>query len=144
MQSIVREVNGDTVINGRTCKRVLENGSIAQAWSVDTAGFYVHLLVGDYAYRFEPPLKIPFGMAYDEVYNFNSDVFWLDSTAVYTGQLKFKGYVSHTVPAGTFDNAIRFLYIDESYNEYYGKGVGLLDDEGYVLDSARIGGVLYK
>jgi hypothetical protein len=139
METVVRTVGGDTTINGRSCTRILHNDTTYEAWSKDSTGFYVYLL--DEILRFEPPLVIPFDLIIEESHDYNSEVF-VGSTSVgfATGTLKFKGYVSHTVPAGTFDNAMRLYYIPDAYSEFYARGVGLLDNGDLVLDSAVIGG----
>lgn len=143
---IVREVMGDTTVNSLPCKRILENGVTTEAWSIDSTGFYVHLL--DQILWFVPPLKIPFGLVYDEPFNYNSTVYWTVNDTLYSsnisGTLKFKGYLTYTVPAGQFDSTIQLSYTTEGYSEYYAKGVGLLDNEDYVLDSAFVGGVWYR
>ncbi len=145
---IVRVVSGDTIINGLPCKRVLDNDTTTEAWSVDSTGFYVHLL--DKVLWFDPPLKIPFDLAYDEPYNYNSTVYWTENDTLYqsdiSGTLKFKGYLTFTVGAGRFDSTIQLSYTspDDSYSEYYARGVGLLYNEDYALDSAFVGGVWYR
>lgn len=145
-QKIVRVVSGDTTINGLPCKRILENDTTTEAWSVDSTGFYVHLL--DKILWFVPPLKIPFNLVYDEPFNYNSTVYWTENDTLYSGSisgiLKFKGYSTYTVPAGQFDSTIQISYITDGYSEYYARGVGLLDNEDYVLDSAFVGGVWYR
>jgi hypothetical protein len=143
-QKITRVISGDTMVNGVLCKQVVENDETAEAWAVDTAGFYVHLLTDVYHYRFVPPLEIPFDLVINELYNYNSNVYWLDSTAVFSGTLKFNGYTGYDVPAGHFDNVMDILYLTYGYHEYYAKGVGLLDNGDYILDSALIGGVWFR
>lgn len=151
---VVRTVDGDTTINGRACIRVLEGGVTAEAWSLEesgnSAGFYVHLLsTGSVFYEFEPPLRIPFDMAVDEVYNYEATVTKYVSGTVsevfdISGNLRFEGFVDYLVPAGDFENVIQIYYIEDDYNEYYAPGVGLLDNEDYVLDSAYIGGTWFR
>jgi hypothetical protein len=151
---VVRMVAGDTTINGRACIRVLEGGVTAEAWSLVedgvSAGYYIHLLsLGSVFYEFEPPLKIPFDMEQDEVYNYEATVTKYVSGTVdeifdISGNLRFEGFVDYSVPAGDFENVIQLYYIEDDYNEYYAPGVGLLDNEDYVLDSAYIDGVWYK
>ncbi len=146
MHKVVRTVSGDTLITSHTCKRVLENDTTAEAWFTDSTGFYVHLLDGNL--RAEPPLKVPFHMALNEIYHYSSNLYWTENgtpwTAPISGDLKYNGYVDKTVPAGTFNGAIKFLYITEGYSEYYAWGIGLLDNGDYVLDSAFVGGVWYR
>ena len=153
--SIVRTIDGDTVISDVTCKRILENGLTVEAWTVtasgETSGFYTHLLtfaINDGADtispRFVPPLRIPLEMETDEGYTYDSDGFYLLDNQAYmltiSGTLRFKGFIEHTVPAGEFTDVARIHYETDGYNEYYAKGVGLLDNEDYVLDSAYIDG----
>jgi len=146
LRKIVRVVSGDTTINGLPCKRILENDTTTEAWSVDSTGFYVHLL--DKILWFDPPLKIPFDLVYDEPFNYNSTVNWTENDTLYSdnisGILKFKGYSTYTVPAGQFDSTIQLSYVTDGYSEYYAKGVGLLDNEDYVLDSACVDSVWYR
>jgi len=143
-QKLTRVVSMDTTVNGVVCKRIRENGATEEAWAIDSTGFYVHLLTDVYHYRFVPPLKIPFDLVLEAPYNFSSDVYWLDSTAVISGTLKFKGYVAFDAPAGHFENVIKLYYIPDGYYEHYAKGVGLLDNEDMVLDSAFVGGVWFR
>jgi hypothetical protein len=155
-RKIVRAVQGDTVIITpaadltpieRTCTRVLENDTTTECWSIDSIGFNVHLL--DKVLSFEPPLVIPFGLALEESYLYDSKVYITENDTLYeagtaTGSLKFKGYITHTVSAGQFDSVAHFLYLTDGYSEYYAKGVGLLDNDDYVLDSAFVGGIWYR
>jgi hypothetical protein len=149
MQPVVREVSGDTIITSRQCKRIIHNGETAEAWSIDTAGFNVHLLTDVFHFRFEPPLVIPFDLAQEEPYDYSSTAFWVDSAdtaweAPISGTLKFKGYITYDTPTGIhFDDVIRFFYIPDGYSEFYARDVGLLDNEDLVLDSAFVGGVWY-
>ncbi|HER00435.1 MAG TPA: hypothetical protein ENO22_13925 [candidate division Zixibacteria bacterium] len=157
-EKIVREIDGDTAVNGVNCIRVLENGSTSEAWRIvedgDSAGFYVHMLT--YGFEsdtirpyFDPPLRIPLNMNVGEEYDYASDAFYEQGGTAYTfsitGTLVFEGFVDKTVPAGSFGDVARIHYydIDENsdttqYYEYYAPGVGLLDNEIYVLDSAFI------
>ena len=152
-EKIERRIDGDTVINGVTCIRVIENGSTAEAWrlieSGDSAGFYVHMLAiptneGDIQPYFVPPLRIPLNMEVDEEYNYDSDAFYEQGGTAYTftitGTLIFEGFADKTVPAGSFGDVARIYYETDDYYEYYAEGVGLLDNEDYVLDSAHING----
>lgn len=148
-KTIKREVSGDTIINTITCARILENDTTAQAWSKDVNGFYVHLLVGQFKFRFDPALAIPFNMEEGLAYNYASNIYFQDQAEQYiaSGSLDFMGYVTDTVPAGIFSDVIKLYYQPDgepSYYEYYARGVGLLDNEDYILDSAYIGGVWYR
>jgi len=153
--SVVRTIDGDTVISGVTCKRVLENGLTAEAWTViesgDSSGFYVHLLtfainngVDTISPRFVPPLEIPLEMEEEEAFAYDSDGFLeldgLPYMITIAGTLRFKGFINKTVPAGSFADVARVHYETDGYNEYYAPDVGLLDNEDYVLDSAFIDG----
>ncbi|MDD4051013.1 MAG: Ig-like domain-containing protein [candidate division Zixibacteria bacterium] len=146
MHKVKRTVSGDTTITTHVCKRVLENDTTAEAWFVDSTGFYVHLLDG--ILRAEPPLKLPYHMAVNDIYHYASRLNWTEGGNSYyadiAGDIKFSGFVSRTVPAGTFPDAIKFLYITDGYSEYYVEGLGLIDNEDYVLDSAFVGGVWYR
>ena len=157
--SIVRTIDGDTVISNTTCKRVRENGLTVEAWALtasgESSGFYTHLLtfaINDGADtispRFVPPLRIPLEMEVDEGYNYDSDGFYLLDNQAYmltiTGTLRFKGFVEHSVPAGDFTDVARVHYETDGYNEYYARGIGLLDNEDYVLDSAHVNGKWYR
>lgn len=146
MHKVKRVVSGDTTITTHVCKRVLENDTTAEAWFADSTGFYVHLLDG--ILRAEPPLKLPYHLAVNEIYHYASRLNWTENNIPYyndiAGDLKFSGYVSHTVPLGIFPEAIKFLYITDGYSEYYVEGLGLIDNDDYVLDSAYVGGVWYR
>ncbi len=154
---ITRVVDGDTTINGLDCIKILENGATTEAWSIiesgDSAGFYVNMLTFLYGADiihpyFDPPLRIPFKMAMDEEYNYNSDAYYTLNSQMYTfnvsGKLIFKGFIEKSVPAGDFKDVARIYYETDDYYEYYAEGVGLLDNEDYVLDSAFIGGKWYR
>lgn len=143
---VTRVVSGDTTITGHVCKRVLENGTTAEAWFVDSTGFYVHLLDG--ILRAEPPLKLPYHLAVNEIYHYTSRLNWVEDNIPYyvdiSGDMKFSGFLAWTVPAGMFPEAIKFLYITDGYSEYYVNGLGLIDNDDYKLDSAYVGGVWYR
>ncbi|NIP41707.1 MAG: hypothetical protein GWO41_12530 [candidate division Zixibacteria bacterium] len=158
-EKIERRIDGDTIINGFTCIRVIENGSTAEAWRLiedgDSAGFYVHMLsfvFGSDTIKpyFEPPLRIPLNMQVGEEYNYNSDLFYEFGGQMYSdstkGKLVFEGFIDKTVPAGGFADVARIHYYDYvpddtiQYLEYYAPDVGLLDNELYILDSAFING----
>jgi hypothetical protein len=149
LRKIVRTVSGDTTVEGVICKRILENDTTTEAWTIDTSGFKLHLLLqNNWA---DPPLLIPFNLVEGRPYHYDSRIYFYENDILYysefTGSLEFKGYVSKTVMAGTFSKAIKLHYIPDgstAYDEYYGKGVGLLDNGDYFLDSAYIGGVWYK
>ncbi len=145
-RKIVRAVSGDTTINSLSCKRILENDTTQEAWSVDANGFKTHLLIRDH--WFDPPLLIPFNLEQGKPYNYSSTVYFYDNDTLYQspveGSLTFDGYVNKTVPAGTFSNVIKLHYLPDDYYEYYAKGIGLLDNGDYVLDSAFIDSVWHK
>jgi hypothetical protein len=109
------------------------------------------------AFRFypDPPLLIPFNMRSDEPYRFDSFAGLRgdpDNGFPIKGYLTFEGYVTKTVPAGTFKSCLKLRYDVEgdgddpgyTYYEYYAPGVGLLDNGDVVLDSAEVGGVFYR
>ena len=146
---IVRQVSGDTIIAGLHCLRVLHNGLTAEAWSVDSTGFYTHLLLNKY--RAEPPLAIPFALKVDSVYYYNSTVYWDENgtsfEATFSGSLLYKGFTADTVGAGIFTDCIKIHYLpdgDTPYDEIYARNVGLLDNGDLTLDSAFVGGVWYR
>ncbi len=150
-KTIKREISGDTVINSTTCVRVLENDTTAQAWTKSADSFYVHLFVQDEVFWFDPPLAIPFDLEEGIPYEYNSNIFYKVDGSIYSGifsgLLDFNGYVTDTVPAGIFNDVIELYYQPDgepNYYEYYARGVGLLDNGDYILDSAYIGGVWYK
>jgi hypothetical protein len=156
-EKITRTIDGDTTINNVQCLRVLENGRTAEAWSItesgDSAGFYVHLLLLKFANdtvltRFEPPLRIPLEMEKSDLYEYSSTGYYTLNSEQYffsiNGSLQFLGFIDKTVAAGSFENVIDLYYINDDYHEYYAEGVGLLDNEDYVLDSAFIDGVWIK
>jgi len=145
------------MVNSISCIKVLDNSQIAEAWQFkeggDSAGFYIHLLTDDGTnFRFYPPLKIPYEMMPGEYYNYVSRGYFKQGGHDYyfdvNDSLLFEGFVSKTVNAGTFEDALKIKYDvsdpPNSYYEYYGKGVGLLDNEDYILDSAYIDGVWYR
>jgi hypothetical protein len=92
--------------------------------------------------------RIPFDLVLEQGYNYSSTVNWIVNDTLYqsdiSGTLKFRGYFDKTVPAGTFTNTIKLFYIPDGYSEYYARGVGLLDNGDYVLDSAYVGGIWYR
>ncbi|MFH2056156.1 MAG: hypothetical protein ABIJ61_09380 [bacterium] len=160
----VRELDGDTVINGVTCARLLKAGATSEAWTVDAAGFYQHLLDGQI--WFDPPLAIPFSLEKDKPYAISSIARQLgDTTALasLTGTLTFTGYVSRMVMEYDYDSLVHLEYQTTIYNfaddvskqddfeEYWARNIGLvfspdsdptdgINDE-LSLDSALIDGV---
>lgn len=146
---VTREISGDTLINAALCKRILHNGQTAEAWSVDSSGFRIHLLTDDFHYQFDPALTIPFEMVYDAPYPYTSTATWWENDTLWSveisGTLKFRGFKTYETPTGIqFDDVIQLYYIPDGYSEYYARGVGLLDNEDFVLDSAYVGGVWYR
>jgi len=150
-KSIKREVSGDTTILSVSCKRILENDTTAEAWTKDASGFYVHLLAEDF--WFDPPLAVPFDLEEGLPYNYLSNMFFRRNDSTFSGttsgSINFIGYITKTVQAGQFDDVIELYYDpddpeESNYYEYYARGVGLLDNGDYILDSAYIGGVWYR
>ncbi len=146
---IIRQVSGDTTVAGVSCKRVFENMHTIEAWTVDSTGFRLHLLAEKL--WLDPPLEIPFKLVQGESFSYQSKAFFYknDSLVYYElgGKLQFSGYVTKEVKAGKFSNVLKFHYSPDGgdpYDEYYAKGVGLLDNGEYLLDSAYIGGKWYK
>lgn len=152
--TVNRLLSGDTVINGITCARLLENGVTTEAWTLTDQSFAQHLLEGDY--WFDPPLQIPLDLQVDSSFAVNSFAHLVGDTATigsYTGTLTNRGYVSQTVGDTTYDSClylgyhIQVLeYINDQTNtfdftEYYAKGVGLIFSPGdRTLDFAVIDG----
>jgi hypothetical protein len=162
---VIREIDGDTTINGITCSRLLRGGETAEALTIDAGGFYQHLLDG--AIWFDPPLPIPFSLEKDEPY----EVFSIgrelgeDTTAIgsFSGTLTFKGYVSRTVVDHDYDSLVYLDYkmtiynfadsvsLQTNFDEFYARNIGLvlsrdIESNGAAtdalnLDSARINGV---
>lgn len=160
---IVRAISGDTVIVATgtlvifgdsievtdTGKKVLENGVTAQAWSRDSIAFYIHL-IGD-IYRPNPPLPIPYELELNVPFEYWTRFIWTENSTEYfqddSGTTVYRGDVQRTVPAGLFDSVIQITYNpagQSSYDEYYARNVGLLDDGDYILDSAFVGGIWYR
>ena len=144
---IIRIVSGDTTINSLPCKKILHVTGVdtvtEEAWSADSLAFYIHLL--DEVLWFDPPLDIPFTLTQDAPYAYNSQVYnGIDNVGVAIGTLTFLGYVTKTVGAGTFTDAIKIYYDEDApYSEFYAPNVGLLDNEDIILDSAVINGISY-
>lgn len=143
---IVRTIAGDTVILGDTCLLVRHNGTTAEAWSIDETGFSVHL-ISDSIWA-DPPLLIPFSLPSTGTYDFDNSLYFVNNDTTYAidieGTISFVGYVSKTVPAGTFADVVQLHYAPDDYDEFYAPGVGLLDNGDILLDSAYVGGVLYR
>ncbi len=140
---IMRQVRAEIDTFGVTCMPVYdERDSLEECWRVDSDGFWIHLLA--FRYVPDPPLLIPFDMRSDTPHAFDSDL----GGSRMKGKITFEGYVTKTVPAGTFQNCFKLRYDIEddppySYHEYYAPNVGLLDNGDAVLDSAVVGGVTY-
>lgn len=158
--NFVRKIEGDTVINGYTCRRVLLGRETDQAWSITAERFAQHLFEG--FLWFEPPLQIPFDLVKDEPYRFSAlgrvgEAYESDLDSVRTGgTLTFAGYVSRRVAGKTVDSCIRLdyaysdtLYFKDgsseinlvAYSELYARGIGMVYDGSWVLDRAVIDGV---
>lgn len=152
--SIMRELSGDTVVNGITCARLLENGATTEAWTLTDAGFAQHLL--DEVIWVKPPLAIPLDLKLNEPYDVNSFVYAVggtDSIGQVSGTLTYKGYVSREINDTTYDSILYLDYdvdyldlpsgavINDKYQEYYALGIGLVHTTGYLdLDYAVIDG----
>lgn len=140
---------GDTIEVTNSCKKVLENGTTTQAWSKDSLAFYVHL-IGEIL-RPNPPLPIPYDLEIDSQFKYWTIFTWSEGGNPYwaadSGTIVYRGGVERTVPAGVFDTVIKLTYNpaeQPSYDEYYARGVGLIDDGDYRLDSAFINGIWYR
>ncbi|MCK4657003.1 MAG: hypothetical protein KAT85_08205 [candidate division Zixibacteria bacterium] len=147
---IMRQVRSEIDTFGVSCMPVYdERDSLEECWRVDSEGFWIHLLA--FRYVPDPPLLIPFDMRTDTPHAFDSDAEDIQNSSggfKIKGKITFEGYVTKTVPAGTFQNCFKLRYDVEddppySYHEYYAPNVGLLDNGDAVLDSAVVGGVTY-
>ncbi len=145
---IKRIISGDTTINGVVCKKVVDEGITTEAWTVDSEGFKTHLLQS--IYRFDPPLLIPFNLEQGKPFKYKTTVYFTLSGVPYyaedSGHIEFLGYVTREVKAGIFSSVLKLHYTpanDTAYDEFYAKGVGLIDNGYYFLDSALIGGIWY-
>ncbi len=158
--NFVRKVDGDTVIDGQTCKRVLLATETDQAWSLTAERFAVHLLLG-YMWV-DPPLDIPLNLVKDEPHSFNSlglitegFVSDADSFRIF-GTLTFAGYVTRTISQVDLDSCLQLDYISTTkiyfkngnviddvaeYSEFYARGIGMIYDGTWGLDAALINGV---
>jgi hypothetical protein len=164
--AVIREVDGDTTINGYVCKKVLQGTVTAQAWSITSERFAQHLL--EETYIFDPPLEIPLDLEKGTPHEFNSlginsaaipgsqDPVQVDSVRT-IGKLSFDGYVTKTINQVDLDSCIKLDYdytdhvyyadgdsilFPNQYSEYYARNIGLIDDGDIVLDQARIDGVM--
>lgn len=158
--NFIRKVDGDTTVNGISCKRVFLGIETDQAWKVDSERFTQHLFEG-YLW-FDPPLEIPFNLEKGKPFSFSSlgrisEAFESDADSIRTaGTLLFDGYVTHVVSRVTLDSCLKldYHYIDKiylkngtvvedtsSYTEIWAKGIGMVDDGDWFLDMAIINGV---
>jgi len=142
--AVIRTVSGDTTITSRLCKRVLENGTTSEAWSITADSFFVHLIDGDL--RPEPPLPIPLDLEEDDPFTYQTTLYFptYPGSADIDGTITFDGYVSRTVTAGTFTGVLDLHYLPDDYHEYYVRDLGLIDNGDYTLDSAYVGGVWHR
>lgn len=151
---ISRQVFEEIDLNGYRCMPIYDEGSFREeCWRIDSVGFWVHQLAR--VYYPDPPLVIPFNMRSDDPHRFDSFAAHIGNPNLsfpIKGYLTFEGYVTKTVPAGTFKSCLKLRYDVEgdgdnpgyTYYEYYAPGVGLLDNGDIVLDSAEVGGVFYR
>lgn len=162
--NFIRKVDGDTTVNGYSCKRILLGGETDQAWSLTGERFAQHLL-DQGCWWFDPPLQIPLDLVKDVAYEFTAKGLLAEgcvSTAgvdslVVSGKLTFAGYFSKEVNRVTLDGCLRIDYdytttvyfspgssetFPVKYSEYYAKGIGMIDDGDWVLNVALINGVL--
>jgi hypothetical protein len=160
--NVIREVDGDTTINGVVCKKVLQGILTFQAWSLNEERFAQHLL--ERTFSFEPPLEIPLDLQKGAPHEFNSlgivDPSYnpddIDSVRT-IGSLSFDGYVTRTVNQVDLDSCIKLDYdytdqvyfgdgisenFETQYSEYYARGIGLISDGEIELDQALIDGVM--
>lgn len=162
--TLLRQLDGDTIVNGTTCSRLLVGGETSEAWTKDVNGFYQHLLDG--SIWFDPPLPIPFSLEKDSAYHVYSVARELGDTAAlasFSGLLTFRGYTSSTVGDYKYDSLVHLEYqmninlfyadttIVNNFDEYYARNVGLVYspdsdptdnvNDALYLDSAVISGV---
>lgn len=158
--NVIRQVDGDTTINGSVCKKVLQGNFTHQAWSLTSERFAQHLL--ERTFVFDPPLEIPLDLVKGEPHEFNSLGIVDDSynpeaiDSVRTiGTLTFDGYITRMVNQVDLDSCIKLDYdytdyvyfsdgvsitVPTQYTEYYARGIGLIDDGDLGLDQAQING----
>lgn len=157
--AIIRKLDGDTTVNGALCQRLLSNSKTDEAWTRTSAKFSQHLLAG--SLWFEPPLEIPLDLEKDKPFALVSQPHNLagsdDDLAQVKAVLTFRGYVTKEILDATLDNCLQIDYVTRqfvvdqgdttwlgfpnSYSEFYGLDIGLIDDGEKLLDSARIDGV---
>jgi hypothetical protein len=153
---LLRQLSGDTIINGRACLRLLQGGRTMEAWSLTDEYFAQHLLEREY--WFDPPLQIPFDLKVDQPYEFYSLIYPTYDTAAVgslSGSLTFKGYTTETVNDNVYDSCVYLDYATEqvvflgnqrseiAFQEYYARGIGLVLSVGagdMYLDFAVIDG----
>jgi hypothetical protein len=136
---MIWSVSGDTLINGVACKKIMQDlNHYYMACRIDNEGYKIYFREG---LSVDPPFVIDFNWKKDEIN-------YINIGGIGIIPIRFIGYCSKEVTAGQFDSVLKICYFpgdDEfGYYEYYAKGVGLLDDENYSLDSAFIGGIWYK
>ncbi len=157
---LTRHIEGDTTVNGYTCKRLFLGTGVDEAWSITSARFAQHI-VGE-CWWFDPPLDIPLDLKKGKAYSFSSLGRVLEScesdadSMRSTGSLMFDGYVSKDISGITVDSCLKINYnyvstiyykdghtqdFPDAYSEIWGKGIGLLDNGSIVLLSATINGV---
>ncbi|MGB5107688.1 MAG: hypothetical protein WBP42_13340 [Candidatus Zixiibacteriota bacterium] len=157
---LTRHIDGDTTVNGYSCKRLFLGPEVDEAWSITSARFAQHI-VGE-CWWFDPPLDIPLDLEKGKAHSFSSLGRVLEScesdadSMRSMGTLVFDGYVSKEISGVMVDSCLKIHYdyvttiyykdgrsqnIPEAYSEIWGKGIGLLDNESIVLLSAVINGV---
>lgn len=150
--TVIRRIGDQIEFRDDTCTAVLTSlppifaDSLDECWTIDSTGFYIHLLV--FKYYPDPLLSIPFDLRTDNPHHFESFLAANGNPSngfTISGDLFYQGLVTKTVPAGTFQNCVKLYYDDgvDPYYEYYAPGVGLLDNGSLVLDSAVVGSVRY-
>jgi hypothetical protein len=147
---MIWSVSGDTLINGVTCKKIMQDlNHYYMACRIDSEGYKIYFRDG---LSFNPPFVIGFNWEKGKQYNvsvgFHAKYGGTEMHDTISIPMEFVGYCSKTVHAGSFNNVVKMHYITcdlfDEYYEYYAKGIGLLDEEDYALDSAFIGGSWYK
>jgi hypothetical protein len=154
--NFIRRISGDTLVNGTTCKRLLENGVTAEAWTLTDSAFSQHLLAGDI--WFDPPLSIPLEFEEGTPHQVGSNVYLRGDTSAIgyiSGTVSCLGFNSlPNVQGNSYDSLLTLDYqiqqieyltddtTTDSYLEYWARGIGLIfvTGTGYVLDFAVIDG----
>jgi hypothetical protein len=155
---VVRKLEGILIFDDIDCLRLTKNGETDEAWTLTEDRFAQHILAG--TYWFDPPLEIPFSLEKDKPFRLVSKPHYLEGDTIelawLSATLTFKGYETREIGDIQVDSCIQIAYstyefvVDQgdtikgstdNYSEYYGRGIGLIDNGSLILDSAIIDGV---